>query len=178
MKFVRSLFRGPALFMGALLAVASARAEVVDLYTGTGTIALFVARQAKHVVGIEYVEPAVVDARINAEVNGIQHVDFLAGDMKNLLTADLFARYGRPDVVITDPPRAGMDEPVTRQLLAAAPQRIVYVSCNPATLARDLQMLVTEGNYKITRLQPLDFFPQTAHVETVAFLSKLPVSDR
>ena len=144
--------------------------RVYDLYTGTGTIALFVARQAKHVVGIEYVEPAVVDARINAEVNGIAHVDFLAGDMKNLLTADLFAQYGRPDVIITDPPRAGMDEPVTRQLLAAAPDRIVYISCNTATQARDLAIL--DEGYAVARVQPVDMFPHTHHVENVALLVK------
>lgn len=144
--------------------------RVYDLYTGTGTIALFVARQAKHVVGIEYVEPAVVDARINAEVNGIRHVDFLAGDMKNLLTSDLFAKYGQPDVVITDPPRAGMDEPVTRQLLVAAPQRIVYVSCNTATQARDLAIL--DQKYAVEKVQPVDMFPHTHHVENVVLLVK------
>lgn len=144
--------------------------RVYDLYTGTGTIALFVAQQARHVVGIEYVEPAVVDARINAAVNGIKHVDFLAGDMKNLLTADLFAQYGAPDVVITDPPRAGMDEPVTRQLLAAAPQRIVYVSCNTATQARDLAIL--DEKYAVEKVQPVDMFPHTHHVENVASLVK------
>ncbi len=144
--------------------------RVYDLYTGTGTIALFVAQQAKHVIGIEYVEPAVVDARINAEVNGIAHVDFLAGDMKHLLTDDLFARYGKPDVIITDPPRAGMDEPVTRQLLVAAPERIVYISCNTATQARDLSIL--DEKYAVAKVQPVDMFPHTHHVENVVLLVK------
>lgn len=144
--------------------------RVYDLYTGTGTIALFVARQAKHVVGIEYVESAVVDARVNAEVNGIPHVDFLAGDMKALLTEQLFSQYGKPDVVITDPPRAGMDEAVTRQLLKAAPRRIVYVSCNTATQARDLAIL--DETYAVADVQPVDMFPHTHHVENVALLIK------
>ncbi|WP_266365975.1 23S rRNA (uracil(1939)-C(5))-methyltransferase RlmD [Tellurirhabdus rosea] len=144
--------------------------RVYDLYTGTGTIALFVARQAQHVLGIEYVEAAVEDARINAQVNGIRNAEFLAGDMQKLLTPELLNQYGRPDVVITDPPRAGMDEPVTRNLLQAAPQRIVYVSCNSATQARDLAIL--DELYEVTGVQPVDMFPHTHHVENVVRLEK------
>ncbi|GAA4409602.1 23S rRNA (uracil(1939)-C(5))-methyltransferase RlmD [Nibrella viscosa] len=146
------------------------RERVYDLYTGTGTIALFVARQAKDVVGIEYVETAVADAQVNAQVNGITNTTFLAGDMKNLLTEQLFGRYGRPDVVITDPPRAGMDEAVTQQLLKAAPERIVYVSCNTATQARDLNLL--DEKYEVLAVQPVDMFPHTHHVENVVLLQR------
>ncbi len=142
--------------------------RVYDLYTGTGTIALFVARQAREVIGIEYVEAAVADARINAGINNIGNARFLAGDMKALLTESLFAKYGRPDVVITDPPRAGMDEAVVQQLIKAAPARIVYVSCNTATQARDLNWL--DPAYRVERVQPVDMFPHTHHVENVALL--------
>jgi 23S rRNA (uracil1939-C5)-methyltransferase len=142
--------------------------RVYDLYTGTGTIALFVARQAREVIGIEYVEAAVADARINADLNGITNARFLAGDMKALLTDDLFARYGRPDVVIVDPPRAGMDEAVVQALLRAAPDRIVYVSCNTATQARDLNWL--DPAYRVEKVQPVDMFPHTHHVENVVLL--------
>ncbi|WP_128543452.1 23S rRNA (uracil(1939)-C(5))-methyltransferase RlmD [Larkinella soli] len=144
--------------------------RVYDLYTGTGTIALFVARQARQVVGIEYVDSAVEDARINATVNGITNSEFLAGDMQQLLTPGLFDRYGRPDVVITDPPRAGMDEAVTRNLLEADPQRIVYVSCNTATQARDLAIL--DEGYAVKDVQPVDMFPHTHHVENIALLER------
>jgi 23S rRNA (uracil1939-C5)-methyltransferase len=143
---------------------------VYDLYTGTGTIALFVARQAKYVVGIEYVEAAVADAAVNAEVNGISNTSFHAGDMKNLLTEAFFAQHGHPDVVITDPPRAGMDEAVVRQLLKAAPQKIVYISCNTATQARDLAWL--DEAYRVEAVQPVDMFPHTHHVENVVLLVK------
>lgn len=143
---------------------------VYDLYTGTGTIALFVARQARRVVGIEYVEDAVKDARINAEVNGITNATFHAGDMKDLLTDAFMDEHGHPDVVITDPPRAGMDEAVTRQLLKVAPQRIVYVSCNTATQARDLGIL--DEAYEVANVQPVDMFPHTHHVENVVLLVK------
>ena len=143
---------------------------VYDLYTGTGTIALFVAKQARYVVGIEYVESAVADARQNAEVNGIGNASFHAGDMKNLLTEAFFAQHGHPDVVITDPPRAGMDEAVVRQLLRAAPQRIVYISCNTATQARDLAWL--DEAYRVDAVQPVDMFPHTHHVENVVLLTK------
>ena len=141
---------------------------VYDLYTGTGTIANFIARQAGRVVGLEYVPAAVDDARINSAVNGIGNTEFFAGDMRQLLTADFFAAHGRPDVVITDPPRAGMDPEVVQALLDAAPQRIVYVSCNPATQARDLALL--DGQYEVTAVQPVDMFPHTHHVENVVGL--------
>lgn len=144
------------------------RERVYDLYTGTGTIALFVARQVQHVVGVEYVEASVADARINADVNGITNTTFVAGDMRDILTDGFFGQHGRPDVVITDPPRAGMDEAVTRQLLRAAPDRIVYVSCNTATQARDLGIL--DEGYTVTDVQPVDMFPHTHHVENVVLL--------
>ncbi|QHV93834.1 23S rRNA (uracil(1939)-C(5))-methyltransferase RlmD [Spirosoma endbachense] len=146
------------------------RERVYDLYTGTGTIALFVARQAQHVIGVEYVEASVADARVNAEINGITNTTFVAGDMRDILTDGFFDQHGRPDVVITDPPRAGMDEAVTRQLLKAAPERIVYVSCNTATQARDLGIL--DEGYRVADVQPVDMFPHTHHVENVALLVK------
>ncbi len=139
-----------------------------DLYTGTGTIALFLASQVKKVVGIEYVEEAIADARLNATRNGFDNTVFYAGDMAKVLTADFIATNGRPDVVVTDPPRAGMHEKVVEQLLNAAPRKIVYVSCNPATQARDLQMLAS--SYEVRRIQPVDMFPHTQHVENVAEL--------
>lgn len=142
---------------------------VYDLYTGAGTIANFVARQASHVVGIEYVEQAIVDARVNSQINGVTNTTFYAGDMKDVLTAELIARHGRPDVVITDPPRAGMHLDVVAALADARPRRIVYVSCNPATQARDLEVLMPEG-YRVTHVQPVDMFPHTHHVETVVAL--------
>ena len=144
--------------------------RVYDLYTGTGTIALFVARRAKEVIGVEYVEASVADARVNAQVNGITNASFFAGDMRHILTDEFFALHGRPDVVITDPPRAGMDEAVTRQLLKAAPDRIVYVSCNTATQARDLGIL--DAGYVVADVQPVDMFPHTHHVENVVLLKK------
>ena len=121
-------------------------------------------------MGVEYVEASVADARVNAEVNGITNTTFVAGDMKDILTDDFFDQHGRPDVVITDPPRAGMDEAVTRQLLKAAPERIVYVSCNTATQARDLGIL--DEGYAVTSVQPVDMFPHTHHVENVVVLTK------
>ena len=139
--------------------------RVYDLYTGTGTIANFVARNAKEVIGIEYVEEAIADAKINAQINGIGNTRFYAGDMKNVLTAEFIAEQGRPDVVITDPPRAGMHDDVVQAILLAAPQRIVYVSCNPATQARDLNLL--DAAYRVTRVQPVDMFPHTHHIECV-----------
>lgn len=144
--------------------------RVYDLYTGTGTIALFVARRARQVVGVEYVEAAVADARVNAAVNGIDNASFHAGDMRDILTDGFFDQHGRPDVVITDPPRAGMDEAVSRQLLRAAPERIVYVSCNTATQARDLAIL--DEGYAVADVQPVDMFPHTHHVENVVLLTK------
>ena len=139
-----------------------------DLYTGTGTIALFLASQVRHVVGIEYVEEAIADARLNAERNGFDNTRFYAGDMAKVLTDDFIAANGRPDVVVTDPPRAGMHERVVAQLLAAAPRKIVYVSCNPATQARDLKLLAER--YDVHRIQPVDMFPHTQHVENIAEL--------
>ncbi|MCY7351422.1 MAG: 23S rRNA (uracil(1939)-C(5))-methyltransferase RlmD [Cytophagaceae bacterium] len=141
---------------------------VYDLYTGTGTIANFVARQVRKVVGLEYVPAAVEDAHVNSVVNGITNTAFFAGDMKKLLTPGFFSAQGHPDVVITDPPRAGMDLEVVLALLDAAPQRIVYVSCNPATQARDLALL--DGQYAVTAVQPVDMFPHTHHVENVVGL--------
>lgn len=142
---------------------------VYDLYTGTGTIANFVARGARQVVGIEYVPEAIEDAKVNAELNGLaDRTLFYAGDMKDILTDDFIARHGRPDVIITDPPRAGMHTDVINVILNAAPRRIVYVSCNPATQARDLALLDTK--YRVTRVQPVDMFPQTHHVENVVLL--------
>ncbi len=143
---------------------------VYDLYTGAGTIANFVARQARHVVGVEYVEQSILDARINSQINHIANTTFYAGDMKDVLTADLLARHGAPDVVITDPPRAGMHPDVVARLLEAAPRRIVYVSCNPATQARDLELL--GADYRVSVVQPVDMFPHTYHVENVAVLER------
>ena len=141
---------------------------VYDLYTGTGTIANFVAKQAKKVIGLEYVEMAIEDAKLNSQINNITNTEFYAGDMRKLLSYDFISQHGWPDTVITDPPRAGMDEPVVRTLLEAAPKRIVYVSCNPATQARDLALL--DEKYAVTAVQPVDMFPQTHHVENVVRL--------
>lgn len=143
---------------------------VYDLYTGTGTIACFLARNARHVVGIEYVPDAIEDAKINAAANGLGNTEFYAGDMKDVLTAGFIAEHGHPDVMIVDPPRAGMHEDVVRVILDAEPDRIVYVSCNPATQARDLAML--HEKYDITAVQPVDMFPHTQHVENVVVLTK------
>lgn len=141
---------------------------VYDLYTGTGTIALFLASMCQRVVGIEYVEEAIADAKVNARLNGYSNTCFYAGDMAKVLTPEFVEANGRPDVVITDPPRAGMHEKVVQQLLDTAPRKIVYVSCNPATQARDLQMLA--ARYDVRRIQPVDMFPHTQHVENVAEL--------
>ena len=141
---------------------------VYDLYTGTGTIANFVSRQARKVIGIEYVPEAIEDAKVNSAVNGIENTLFYAGDMKDILTDDFIDAHGRPDVIITDPPRAGMHPDVINVILNAAPQRIVYVSCNPATQARDLQLL--DAKYSVKAVQPVDMFPQTHHVENVVLL--------
>ncbi|HEY9487709.1 MAG TPA: 23S rRNA (uracil(1939)-C(5))-methyltransferase RlmD [Chryseosolibacter sp.] len=141
---------------------------VYDLYTGTGTIANFVAGQAKKVVGLEYVADAIADAKINSRINNISNTDFYAGDIKDLLNEDFIHAHGKPDVVITDPPRAGMHENVCKMLLQASPQRIVYVSCNAATQARDLKILAEQ--YKIVAVQPVDMFPHTVHVENVVSL--------
>jgi len=138
---------------------------VYDLYTGTGSIALFIADKAKQVVGIEYVEEAIVDAKENMELNDVHNCLFFAGDMKDILTADFIDLHGRPDVVITDPPRDGMHPSVIARLLEAEPRKIVYVSCNPATQARDAQML--DEKYRLVKIQPVDMFPHTHHVENV-----------
>jgi len=141
---------------------------VYDLYTGTGTIANFVAHQAKNVVGLEYVAMSIEDAKVNSQINNIHNTTFLAGDIKNLLTEAFFNKYGKPDVVITDPPRAGMDPQVIDMLLLAEPQKIVYVSCNPATQARDIALL--DAKYAVKAIQPVDMFPHTHHVEYIALL--------
>jgi 23S rRNA (uracil1939-C5)-methyltransferase len=143
---------------------------VYDLYTGTGTIANFVARSARKVIGIEYVPEAIEDAKINSALNGIDNVSFFAGDMKKVLNDDFIALHGKPDVIITDPPRAGMDTKVVETILGIAPERIVYVSCNPATQARDIEMLETA--YNVAIVQPVDMFPHTHHVENVVLLRK------
>ena len=141
---------------------------IYDLYTGTGTIANFVAREAREVIGIEYVPEAIEDAKVNSQINGITNTKFYAGDMKDILTEEFVRKHGRPDIIITDPPRAGMHADVIKVILEAAPERIVYVSCNPATQARDLALLDTD--YKVTRIQPVDMFPHTQHVENVVQL--------
>jgi len=141
---------------------------VYDLYTGTGTIANFVARNAKKVVGIEYVEDAIKDAIINSKENGISNTSFFAGDMKDILNDEFINTNGRPDVIITDPPRAGMHEDVVKVILQAMPEKIVYVSCNPSTQARDLALM--QEHYSIEKVQPVDMFPQTAHVENVVLM--------
>ena len=141
---------------------------VYDLYTGTGTIANFVARKAKKVIGIEYVPEAIEDAKVNSEINGIDNTLFYAGDMKDILTEEFISKHGRPDVIITDPPRAGMHEDVVNPILQARPKRIVYVSCNPATQARDLALM--DAQYKVAAVRPVDMFPHTPHVENVVLL--------
>lgn len=151
------------------LANLSGNELVYDLYTGAGTIANFVAKQAREVIGIEYVPSAIEDAKINSQINNITNTTFYAGDMKDILSDELIARHGRPEVVITDPPRAGMHEDVVQKLLQVHPNRIVYVSCNPATQARDIEWL--SEKYDVTRVQPVDMFPQTHHVENIVLLT-------
>ena len=143
---------------------------IYDLYTGTGTIANFVARQARQVIGIEYVPEAIEDAKVNSQVNGIDNTLFYAGDMKDVLSDEFIAEHGRPDVIITDPPRAGMHPDVVKTILRAAPPRIVYVSCNPATQARDLHDM--DADYRVVAVQPVDMFPHTPHVENVVLLER------
>lgn len=143
---------------------------VYDLYTGTGTIANFVAHQAKKVVGIEYVPEAIADAKVNSAINNIENTLFYAGDMKDILNAAFIEQHGKPDVIITDPPRAGMHDDVIEAIRFASPKRIVYVSCNPATQARDLSLL--DANYRVAAVQPVDMFPHTHHVENVVLLVK------
>ena len=141
---------------------------VYDLYTGTGTIATFVAKKARHVVGIEYVPSAIEDAKVNSEINGITNTTYYAGDMKDVLTPEFVEAHGKPDVVITDPPRAGMHADVVQRLLEIEAQKIVYVSCNAATQARDIALL--KEKYNIHKIQPVDMFPHTQHVENVVLL--------
>lgn len=142
---------------------------VYDLYTGTGTIANFVAKKAKQVIGIEYVPAAIEDAKINSQINGIENTLFYAGDMKDMLNEEFIANHAAPDLIITDPPRAGMDEKVVQMLLRLNAPKIVYVSCNPATQARDVALLGEK--YKVEKIQPVDMFPQTYHVENVVLLT-------
>ena len=141
---------------------------VYDLYTGTGTIANFVAKQAKKVIGIEYIDQAIEDAKINSDLNKITNTVFYAGDMKDVLNDEFITENGTPDIIITDPPRAGMHVDVVNKILDIAPQRIVYVSCNPATQARDLALM--NEKYSVDKIQPVDMFPHTHHVENVVLL--------
>jgi 23S rRNA (uracil1939-C5)-methyltransferase len=143
---------------------------VYDLYTGTGTIANFVAKKAKHVIGIEYIPEAIEDAKINSQINNISNTSFFAGDMKDLLNSEFINKHGNPDVIITDPPRAGMHKDVVDTIINAKPEKIVYVSCNPATQARDINLL--DAYYKVTKVQPVDMFPHTYHVENIVLLEK------
>jgi len=141
---------------------------VYDLYTGTGTIANFVAHKAKQVIGVEYVKEAIDDAIINSEINNVHNTKFFAGDMKDVLNDEFIATHGKPQVIITDPPRTGMHESVVNKILEIAPQKVVYVSCNPATQARDLALM--DAKYIVTKVQPVDMFPQTHHIENVVLL--------
>ncbi|RAV29621.1 23S rRNA (uracil(1939)-C(5))-methyltransferase RlmD [Sinomicrobium soli] len=143
---------------------------VYDLYTGTGTIAQFVAKKAGKVIGVEAVPEAIEDARSNAQLNGIGNVEFFTGDMKKVFNAGFIAQHGLPDVIITDPPRDGMHKDVVQQILDIAPKKVVYVSCNSATQARDLALM--DHRYRVTKVQPVDMFPQTHHVENVVLLEK------
>lgn len=162
------LYKVARRFAGLEKPASAALPLVYDLYTGTGTIANFVARNARQVIGIEYVEEAIEDAKLNAKVNGLDNTLFYAGDMKDILTDEFVKHHGRPDVMIIDPPRAGMHEDVIKVILNARPDVIVYVSCNPATQARDLALL--DGAYRVTDVQPVDMFPHTHHVENVVRL--------
>jgi 23S rRNA (uracil1939-C5)-methyltransferase len=148
----------------------SGKEIVYDLYTGTGTIANYIAAYAHRVIGIEYVDEAVQDARVNSEINGIVNTQFFAGDIKDVLCESFFESYGKPDVIITDPPRAGMHEDVIKTIAQAAPEKIVYISCNPSTQSRDIQSL--SGIYYIADVQPVDMFPHTHHVENVVLLKR------
>jgi 23S rRNA (uracil1939-C5)-methyltransferase len=151
------------------MASLSGEEVVYDLYTGTGTIANFIASSAKKVIGIEYVADAIKDAVINSEINGIDNTLFFAGDMKDVLTTEFIATHGEPQVVITDPPRAGMHEDVCKKLLFMRSEKIVYISCNPATQARDIAIL--DEAYEVTKIQPVDMFPHTEHVENIVLLT-------
>jgi len=151
-------------------AALTGKEHVYDLYTGTGTIALFVAHQCAHAVGVDFVQDSIDNAKDNAEFNGIKNASFFAGDIKKTLTDDFVNANGKPDVIITDPPRAGMHEDVVKKIAELGAERIVYVSCNPATQARDLNLL--DSQYKVEKVQPVDMFPQTYHVENVVLLVK------
>lgn len=155
---------------GLIDASDQAKPVIYDLYTGTGTIALFLSSLAEKVIGIEYVPEAIEDANVNARENGITNAEFIAGDMKDILTADFIAAHGQPDIVVLDPPRAGIHPDVAKVLMEAAPQQMVYVSCNPATQARDLAIF--SEMYDIISVQPVDMFPHTTHVENVVNLLK------
>jgi 23S rRNA (uracil1939-C5)-methyltransferase len=143
---------------------------VYDLYTGTGTIANFIARNVKKVIGIEYIPEAIEDAKVNSEINKIDNTSFFAGDIKNVLNDDFLNIHGSPDVIITDPPRAGMHADVVKKIIEIKPEKIVCVSCNPATQARDISLL--SDNYKTVKVQPVDMFPHTHHVENVILLER------
>jgi 23S rRNA (uracil1939-C5)-methyltransferase len=144
---------------------------VYDLYTGTGSIAIFIARQVQKVIGLEYVEEAVVDARINSEVNGITNTEFLEGDISEIFNEDLTGEYTNPDVIISDPPRAGMHKDVITAILNTSARKIIYISCNPATQARDMDML--RESYRLVKTQAVDMFPHTQHIENIAILEKI-----
>ncbi|MDO4707382.1 MAG: 23S rRNA (uracil(1939)-C(5))-methyltransferase RlmD [Porphyromonadaceae bacterium] len=154
-------------------AALTGRERVYDLYTGTGTIANFVAGRSASVVGIDYVPEAIEDAKVNSVINGIDNTTFYAGDMKDVLTMELMEHHGRPDVIITDPPRAGMHESVIATILRATPKRIVYISCNPSTQARDLALLVEASSYRVVRSRSVDMFPHTHHIENVVLLEQV-----
>jgi len=152
------------------LAALSGNEIVYDLYTGTGSIANFIAGSAKIVIGIESIPEAIEDAKVNSEINGISNTNFIAGDARELLNQEFFETHGSPEVIITDPPRAGMHEDVVRAIIAASPKRIVYISCNPATQARDLEWMADD--YKVETVQPIDMFPHTHHVENIVLIVK------
>ncbi|MBR2051233.1 MAG: 23S rRNA (uracil(1939)-C(5))-methyltransferase RlmD, partial [Bacteroidales bacterium] len=167
--FQTNVYQGERLYKAAFdLADVQGDELMYDLYTGTGTIALYFARFVKKVVGVEYVEEAIADAKINSEFNNINNVKFYAGDMAKVFTDEFIENNGRPDLVVTDPPRAGMHEKVVEQLLKIQPKKIVYISCNPATQARDLQLL--DAKYEVKAVQPVDMFPHTHHVENIVLL--------
>jgi len=164
-KQARELYRVAKAFAGL-----KGSEIVYDLYTGTGTIANYLASSSQKVIGIDYVEEAVKDAIVNAGLNKIENTYFFTGDIKLILTEQFITDNGKPDVIITDPPRAGMHEDVIRTIIAAGPEKIVYISCNPSTQARDL--LLMSGHYRVTRIQPVDMFPHTHHVENVVLLKR------
>ena len=148
---------------------------VYDLYTGVGTLALQAAQKAKSVIGIELIEEAISYAKKNAELNQLNNTQFFSGDMRKILTSDFVKHHGRPDVIITDPARAGMETPVIDVILEAGPNRIVYISCNPATQARDIALL--KAKYTVVKYQPVDMFPHTYHIENIALLIKTPLME-